>query len=145
MTFVSLTRLRLRSVWYLPAFMIHAMRSSNQLAKRSKFIKGKTLLDRHLVFWTLTLWHNEADMRAYRNMDAHKKAMPKLQHWCDEASVAHWTQEGNEFPSWTEAWERMRSSGRASKVKYPSSGHAALHMPAPRYPSRTERILLPGK
>ena len=100
-------------------------------------------MDRKLTFWTMTLWKEEADMRAYRNTDAHKKAMPKLQHWCDEASVAHWKHEGETFPSWIDAHERMLKEGRASKVKSPSPDHLAFKIPAPRFPSRTEQTLMP--
>src|SRR5215210_1689473 len=120
MTFVSITRLRLRSFLFMPSFMIHAMRSSNQVQKAKGFIKGKTLLDKHLTFWTMTLWKEDAHMCAYRVSDAHKKAMPKLQHWCDEASVVNWTQETEEFPDWQQAYERMILEGRVSKVKHPS-------------------------
>jgi len=91
----------------------------------------------------MTLWKNEAEMRAYRNIDAHKKAMPKLQHWCDEASIVNWQQEDDNFPEWQTAYEHMLKEGRVSKVKYPSSTHASLQIPPPRYPSKTERILLP--
>ena len=108
MIFVSITRLRLRSFIYLPAFFWHTTKSGKQLVKDSTFNKGKTLLDKGLVFWTMTLWNNEADMRDYRNTDAHKKAMPKLQHWCNEASLVHWQQEKEEFPSWAEAHKRMQ-------------------------------------
>ena len=125
--------------------MVHANRSTNQLIHESRFIKGKTLLDKHLTFWTLTLWNSEADMRSYRNTDAHKKAMPKLQTWCDEASVVHWQQDSEEFPEWQFAWEQLISGGRASKVKRPTAAHATLEFPSPRYSSRTERILLPKK
>ena len=145
MVFVSITRLRLRSVLYLLPFLIHASRSTNQLVKSSNFLKGKTLLDKHLTFWTMTLWKDEAEMRAYRNTDAHKKAMPKLQHWCDEASIVHWQQEDENFPEWQIAYERMIKEGRVSKVRYPSATHASLKVPSPRYPSKTERILLPKK
>jgi hypothetical protein len=99
------------------------------------------LLDKHLTFWTMTLWPGEADMRSYRNADAHKKAMAKLQHWCDEASIVHWMQEGEDFPPWHQAWERLRAEGRVSRVKHPSPYHAAMDVPPPRYPSHTERIL----
>ena len=91
----------------------------------------------------MTLWKEESDMRAYRNTNAHKKAMAKLQHWCDEASVVHWQQEEETFPQWSTAYERMKKEGRASKVKYPSAKHFNLQIPPPRYPSNTERILLP--
>lgn len=145
MVFVSITRLRLRSILYLIPFLIHASRSTNQLVRNSKFLKGKTLLDRRLTFWTMTLWRDEAEMRAYRNTDAHKKAMPKLQHWCDEASVVHWQQEDENFPEWQLAYERMLREGRISKVKHPSSAHATLQFRPPCYPSKTERILFANK
>ena len=145
MIFISITRLRLRSVIYLPVFFWYTIASNKQLIKDSKFRKGKTLLDKGLTFWTMTLWNTEADMRAYRNSNAHKKAMPKLQHWCNEASVVHWQQEEAEFPSWVEAHQRMQKDGRLSKVKNPSPFQSLLQIPAPRYPSKTERILLPEK
>jgi hypothetical protein len=52
--------------------------------------------------------------------------------WCDEASVAHWEQEEGTLPSWEEADRRMRESGRASKVRYPSAEHASLNYQKPR-------------
>jgi hypothetical protein len=145
MIFVSITRLRLRSAWHLPLFFWHAFASGKQTAKSTGFIKGKTLMDKGLTFWTMSLWQNESHMRAYRNTDAHKKAMPKLQHWCDEASVAHWQQAGEDFPDWHLAHQRMMQEGRLSKVKHPSPTHSLQEIAAPRYPSQTERILLPQK
>ena len=143
MPFVSITRLRLRSPLYLLPFFIHTARSARQLVNESKFLGGKTLLDKGLTFWTMTLWNSEVDMRAYRNTDAHKKAMPKLQNWCNEASIVHWEQEGTGMPEWFDAHERMKSGGRLSKVKHPSADHIAMKIPQPRYPSPTERILKP--
>lgn len=145
MPFVSVTRLRLRNFLYLVPFMFHAMRSSNQIIKSPGFLKGKTLLDKHLTFWTISLWKEQNDMRAYRIADAHKEAMPKLQQWCDEASVVHWMQESDDIPDWQTSYLRMKSEGRVSKVKHPSPGHTNMDVPPPRYPSQTERILLPKK
>jgi hypothetical protein len=145
MIFVSITRLRLRSAWHLPQFFWHTLASGRQLAKSPGFIKGKTLMDKKLTFWTMSLWQNETGMRAYRNSNAHKKAMPKLQHWCDEASIAHWQQESEDFPDWHLAHQRMMQEGRLSKVKHPSPTHSLPQIAAPRYPSQTERILLPQK
>jgi hypothetical protein len=71
-------------------------------------------------------------MRAFMTRGAHKSAMPHLLHWCDEASVAHWTQSDATLPSWTEADRRMRERGRASKVLHPSPQHATLNYRAPR-------------
>lgn len=64
-------------------------------------------------------------MRAYRITGAHLRAMPKLLNWCDEASVAHWEDEGEELPNSPTVQERMRAIGRTSKVRHPSVAHAA--------------------
>jgi len=84
------------------------------------------LTDRDWTFWTMTAWESNETMRAFMNSGAHKKAMPRLLNWCDEASVAHWTQPDAALPSWEEADRRMRETGRSSKVFHPSPHHADL-------------------
>ena len=132
MVFVSLTRLRIRSVRFLPFFAIYTGRSLRQVQKAAGFQDGALLADRSWTFWTLTAWDSQESMRAYMISGAHKEAMPKLLHWCDEASVAHWTQEDDTLPSWEEADRRMRAGGRISKVRHPSPHHADLTYREPR-------------
>ncbi len=131
-TFVSLTRLRIRSFRFLPQFAWHAVRSNRQVQRAPGFLTGSLLADRSWTFWTMTLWDSERSMRAYMTSGAHKAAMPHLLHWCDEASVAHWTQPTPNLPTWTEADRRMRESGRISKVLHPSPQHASMNYRAPR-------------
>jgi hypothetical protein len=132
MTFVSLTRLRVRSIRFLPFFAIHTMRSLRQVKKAVGFQIGKLLPDRSWTFWTMTAWEDHESMRRYMTTGAHKRAMPRLMHWCDEASVAHWEQDQTTLPSWEDADQRMRQTGRASKVNHPSPDHASLHYREPR-------------
>jgi hypothetical protein len=132
MTFVSLTRLRIRSVRFLPLFVPHTLRSIQQIKTAPGFQDGALLADRDWTFWTLTAWDSQQSMRAYMTIGSHKKAMPHLMHWCDEASVAHWEQETSVLPLWTEADRRMRKTGLASKVLHPSVNHAALNYREPR-------------
>jgi hypothetical protein len=132
MPFVSVTRLRLRAIRFLPGFAFHTLRSMRQVRRAEGFLAGSVLRDRHRTFWTLTVWDGAAPMRAYRDSDAHRTAMPRLQHWCDEASVVHWDQPGPDVPSWAEAERRMRASGRPSRVRHPSTRHAALAYAPPR-------------
>ena len=130
--FISLTRLRIRSIRFLPLFALHTLRSLRQVRKAPGLQTGALLLDQSWTFWTMTAWDTHESMRQYIISGAHKQAMPKLLHWCDEASVAHWEQTGAQLPSWTDADARMRSSGRASKVLHPSPQHASLSYRVPR-------------
>jgi hypothetical protein len=132
MIFVSVTRLRIRSIRFMPLFAIHAFRSRQQVRRAPGFQSGALLVDRSRTFWTMTAWDSEASMRAYMTTGAHKKAMPHLLYWCDEASVAHWSQPDATLPSWTEADRRMREGGRLSKVRHPSAQHADLSYRPPR-------------
>ncbi len=130
--FISLTRLRIRSIRFLPFFAVLTIRALQQVKKASGFQTGALLPDRDWTFWTLTAWDSPENMRLYMTNEAHKKAMPHLMHWCDEASVAHWTQDEASLPTWEEADRKMRESGRASKVHHPSPQHATLTYRAPR-------------
>ncbi len=130
--FVSLTRLRIRSLRFMPLFGIHTLRSISQVKRAPGFRIGALLPDRSLTFWTLTGWDSQEAMRSYMTTGSHKQAMSHLMHWCDEASVAHWTQEEEALPSWSEADRRMRTEGRASKVNHPSPHHADLTYQEPR-------------
>lgn len=132
MVFVSLTRLRIRSVRFLPLFLVHILTTLRQVKRAQGFRSGGLLADRKWTFWTLTVWDSQESMRRYMTGGAHKKAMPRLLNWCDEASVAHWTQPEENLPTWSEADRRMRANGRASKVRHPSSRHANLTYDVPR-------------
>jgi hypothetical protein len=126
MAFVSVTRLQLRSLRFLPAFAWHTWRSLSQLRRANGFVVGQLSADVYgRTFWTITLWHEQSAMRAYRNTGAHMRAMPKLLHWCEAASVAHWVQPETVVPTADEALRRMREEGRLSKLAHPSKGHIA--------------------
>ena len=132
MPFVSVTRLRLRSILVLPAFVPHTMRSLRQVRAAPGFRGGSLLQDRAWAFWTLTAWDDGAAMRAYMTTGDHRTAMPRLAGWCDEASVVHWDQDADALPDWDEADRRMRFDGRPSRLRRPSPDHAALTYRRPR-------------
>lgn len=124
-THISLTRLRLRSARFLAPFFWHMWRSTRQVRRAAGFHGGRVARDAHGGYWTVTMWDDLAAMRAYRNGGAHLAAMPKLAHWCDEASVAHWQHDGTMLPDADAMLERMHALGRVSKVRHPSAAHAA--------------------
>jgi Antibiotic biosynthesis monooxygenase len=144
MIFVSVTRLRVRSLLYLPQFLWRAFQSISQSERSPGFLGGKLLREARNAFWTITSWNDAAAMNAFRVSGAHRAAMPSLLEWCDEASVAHWTQETAELPAWLEVHRRMVAEGKQSKVNHPSPDQTANRIPAPK-PSRIERELKPAR
>ncbi len=142
MAFVSVTRLRLRSILFLPRFIWLNGLVVRQIVKSPGFREGKLLVDAHLTLWTITSWDSEGQMRAYRDDGAHRAVMPKLAAWCDEASVAKFADQAD-LPTWEEAHAQIVSNGRASRVRNPSPNHAARKFPLIRW-RRIERKLAPS-
>jgi|HubBroStandDraft_2_1064218.scaffolds.fasta_scaffold08594_4 hypothetical protein len=144
MPFISVTRLRVRSFFYLPQFVWRAMQSSRQAERTPGFLGGKILREARNTFWTVTVWQDAAAMNAFRVSGTHLAAMPKLLSWCDEASVANWIQDSTELPIWAEAYRRMVQEGKPSKVNHPSPAQKANQIPAPE-PGLLDRTLKPAK
>lgn len=132
MPFISITRLRVRSIRFLPSFVLYAYRSLRQAKASPGFQVGGLLADRNWTFWTMTAWDNQESMRRFMTTGSHSAAMPRLLDWCDEASVVHWDQAKSDLPSWMEADLEMRANGRVSKVRNPSPHHATMTYRTPR-------------
>jgi hypothetical protein len=132
MPFVSITRLRVRSFRYLPVFLLGTFRAARQAKNALGNLAVSLLSDANFTFWTRTLWNDERSMRAFTLAGAHRRVMPRLLQWCDEAAVAHWLQETPESPSWQEAYRRLQQEGRASKVDYPSAAQLRFEIPPPK-------------
>lgn len=132
MTFIGITRLRIRAVRFLPAFLIDTWQSARQVKPAEGYLGGRMLADRRHTYWTMTAWDDAASIRAYMTTGSHRRAMPKLMRWCDQASIAHWVQDDATLPDWNEADRRMRDDGRASKVHHPATGHDPMTFDAPR-------------
>lgn len=131
MPVVSVTRLRVRSWRFLPAFLFTAFRIDRQARKAEGSLGVQLLRDRRNAFWTCTSWDSESSMKAFMLAAPHGPAMRKLLRWCDEAAFAHWTQESDELPSWTEAHKKMLRYGRPSKVNHPSAAQQAFRIDEP--------------
>jgi hypothetical protein len=134
MPFVSITRLRIRSWRYLPAFYIQTYRTGRQAVKADGILAVRLLRNKDRTFWTGTMWSSEGAMKSYVITPPHGPVMRKLLDWCDEASMVHWTQDSDIFPSWQEAHQRLQSEGRASKVRHPSSAQLSQRFPVPSGP-----------
>lgn len=132
MPFVAITRLRLRGFRFLPVFFIHAMRTASQAQAAQGNLAVAILRDARRTFWTLTVWADDAAARHYTLSNPHRDVMKRLAHWCDEASVVHWSQETPELPSWEEAHRRMQTEGRPSRVDHPTEAHRKHEIAVPK-------------
>jgi hypothetical protein len=132
MPFVSITRLRVQSWRYLPAFIIQSLRSARQAKAASGSLSVCVLRDADLAFWTRTVWSEEAAMRSFMLAGAHRHVMSRLLEWCDEAAVVHWNQDALEPPSWPQSHRHLQRDGRTSKVNHPSEAQRRFEIPAPR-------------
>lgn len=132
MPLVSITRLRVRSWRYLPAFLIQSFRAVRQARRAAGNLSVSVLRDAELAFWTRTVWGDEAAMRSFMRSGAHRRVMPHLAEWCDEASFAHWQQGGSEPPSWPKAHRRLQQQGRRSRVDHPSEAQRRFEIPVPK-------------
>ena len=130
--FVSVTRLRLRSARFLLPFIVYSLRSMRQAKRSAGNVTADAVRDPHGGFWTRSVWRDAESMRAFMTSGVHKRVMPKLLDWCDEAAVVHWEQEGAGLPGWEDAHRRLVTQGRQSKVRHPSPAQATLDFPSPR-------------
>ena len=140
----SVTRLRIRSVRYMPEFLLRTLLTQRETIRAAGFIGGHLLVNPGRIFWTLTVWETEQAMKAFRGSGAHARVMPKLRLWCDEASYAHWSIASGGVPAWSEAYEHLVAEGRLSPVTYPSEEHTARRFHAPNTQSRLRQQLKPA-
>jgi hypothetical protein len=124
MPLVSITRLRVRSVRFFPAFIWYTVRSLQQARHNPGCLAVDVRHEKALVFWTRAVWTDPAAMRSFMGSGPHRIVMPKLQDWCDEASLAHFEDASGRVPDWEAAALRVRHEGRTSRVKHPSEAHA---------------------
>ena len=130
--FVSVTRVRVRSLIHLPGFAWRTQRAIEQVRRARGFLGGALLPDWRMTFWTLTLWDDAEAMRAYITTGDHRRAMPSVVKGSDEASIVHWEEAEAILPSWAVATERMRREGRPTKLRRPSPNHLAMTYAEPR-------------
>jgi hypothetical protein len=121
---VSITRLRVRSVLFLPLFGLHALRSATQAMGSEGIVDFSTRVEDPFTHWTKTVWKNEPAMKDFRNSGAHQVAMRLLASICSEASYARWQQDAPDAPTWEEAHKALLEQGKLSKLKNPSTFHS---------------------
>lgn len=139
----SVTRLRVRSFRYLPAFLWMTFLVQRQTSRAPGFLGGRLLIDNLHTYWTLTVWESEKAMKAFRGSDAHARVMPKLTEWCDEAAYTHWKVDDS-IPEWPDAYNQLVNDSHLSRVTHPSQDHMSQHFSKPRLKPLIGQNLKPG-
>lgn len=115
--------------------------SVKALRKTEGFLEGKELIDKGLVFWTLTMWKDEMAMKQFRNSIPHRKAMKNLPQWCCEAAYCHWIQDIEELPSWNKASQELFRQGTLTKVRKPSANQQKNNFPPIKWEKLERKFL----
>lgn len=142
---ISVTRLRVRSLRYLPGFLWYTLQVRRQLRRSPGFLAGMVSTSAGFAFWTTTAWIDEASMKHFRDTDWHKPAMRKLLDWCDEASLVRWTQDGVDLPDPAAMLAQLQSCGRTSKVRHPTPEHTAGQTVPDGRPPRAGGVIRPRR
>src|SRR5215510_2705690 len=106
MPMLSITRVRVRSVRYYPWFMLQAARITLQACRAEGNLAVRFLRDRSGVFWTLTSWRSEVDLKRFLDSGVHLASMERQHDWCDEAAAVRWTARDATPPPWQDAHAR---------------------------------------
>jgi hypothetical protein len=141
MILVSVTRLHLKSNRYLPDFVWHTATTAWQIINIQGFVGGRLIQDDHGGYWTVTMWENKQAMLDYRNSGAHRRVMPLLQKWCDEAVLVHWEQPDRSLPSMEEAYLHILENGYFARLTNPSTSHLEKKVSQPRFATITGQAL----
>lgn len=107
---ISITGLELRSALYAPRFWYHAIRSMQQAqaAPGNRSAEARSL---NGVHHTLSVWQDEAAMRAYLTAGAHGRAMAAFRSMATGKTIGYAAETA---PDWAEVPEIWRSRGRIS-------------------------------
>ncbi len=125
----SATRLRLRSVRYLPSFLIQIKRVQMQIESAYGNLGYELKRTENLTFWTKSLWLNSEVLKAFHRSGTHQQGKPSLKVWCDEAVHGHWSYQKTGLPRWEDVERQLKLSGRFIPLDQPSDAHQLGQIP----------------
>lgn len=130
MPFLAITRLKLKSVRQVPAFLRANEPSFQQAMASEGFMGGKALLDFSASAWTQTLWRDADCIRRFYLQGEHRQLMIQLNEFACEASTCSMEFAESRLPSWWQASRILQAKAHYSQaLKTPSPHHQRQHIP----------------
>lgn len=111
--FITITSIKLRSVWKFFALSSYALRITRQLYKAKGFLKfKKTGLG--TLHYTLSVWDSKESMQAFSyNEGAHRESMKESGKIASELRT--YSYETDKIPDWKEAKALLATQGKVLK------------------------------
>ncbi|PCE64006.1 DUF3291 domain-containing protein [Sediminicola luteus] len=110
---LSITYIRLKSLWHFFELSRYALHSVRQLKKGPCKKYKSTGFGLH--HYTMSLWESEEDLKEFATSGAHKKAMQKSAKIAKEIHVLSTPHSLDKLPTWTEAKTALKNDGRISR------------------------------
>jgi hypothetical protein len=111
---ISLTYLKLKSIWKFFPLSYNAMHIVRQTRAQEGFVKMKSMgFGYH--HYTLSVWDGEKDLKEFSRSGAHLRAMKKSNSLASEIRI--YTYHDEKIPSWKEVKAILREKGKVFTFK----------------------------
>lgn len=110
--YITVTSLKLRSVWYFFKLSLNGMRILKQTKTEKGFIKMKNTGFGYLHY-TLSAWETIEDIKRFAHQGAHKEALKQSRDLSTEIRI--YTYQTDKMPDWKDAKEQLIANGKIYK------------------------------
>ncbi len=111
---VTVTSIKLKSVWYYFKLTIFGYKIVKQLKSEKGFIKMKNTGFGYLHY-TLSAWQTEEDLKRFSRSGAHAEAMKQSKSIA--AEIRTYTFPAESFPGWKDSKSLLEEKGKIIKFK----------------------------
>ncbi len=109
---ITVTSIKLRSVWYFFRLSLFGFRIQKQAASEKGFIKMKNTGFGYEHF-TLSAWQSEGDLKRFARSGEHSAAMKRTRELATE--VRTYTYSADKLPDWPSAKQLLKDKAKVLK------------------------------
>ena len=102
-----------------------------QAQKSEGNLGADALADADNAWWSVSAWQERRPMQAYVHSEPHLSISARLDHFCDEATLVDWEQDGPDLPDWQTNWRHLVADGKVAELTHPSAANQTRAFPPP--------------